>query len=174
MILRKTISSVAIATILAVGFTGCMGPKVSSLTTKQVKKEFVRGKTTTDEVRAKYGDPSEENLITWREAKDMFKAKNQSGTSGMGMMGNFIKMAGQSQVNTAVAVQQAKDGNYKQNTNNDDNTEVEYWSYNDYEVEAPSMFNPMGGGKRKGAKLMLVFDGNEILKDYKYQKYSSR
>ena len=49
---------------------------------------------------------------------------------------------------------------------------MEFWIYNDYEMK--STFNLMAGSERKAAKLMLVFDSNETLKDYKFQKYSSR
>jgi len=169
MILRKMVSSVAIATILAVSFTGCVGTKVSSLTTKQIKQEFVRGKTVTDDVRAKYGDPSEENLITLGEALDMFKAKDQSG-SALTMFSQMGKIAAQSNA----AIMNAKNG---QVTKEDPKLkeEVEYWSYNDYEVSSPSMFNPLAGGKRKGAKLMLIFNSNTgVLIDYKFQKFSGR
>jgi hypothetical protein len=200
MTLRKTVSSITVATLLAVSFTGCTGsPKVSSLTTKQVKQEFVRGTTRTNDIRAKYGNPSEENLITWSEAKEMFKVKGQFASRMDGMMNkisngdpsaenlitwseakeifkvkdqfaSMMNKMSKNQVDTAAGIKEIAEGTKEEQS--DDNREVEFWVYNDYEIK--STFNLMPGSERKAAKLMLVFDGNETLKDYRFQKYSSR
>jgi hypothetical protein len=200
MTLRKTVSSITVATLLAVSFTGCtVSPKVSSLTTKQVKQEFVRGITRTNDIRAKYGNPSEENLITWSEAKEMFKVKGQFSSRMDGMMNkisngdpsaenlitwseakeifkvkdqfaSMMNKMSKNQVDTAAGIKEIGEGTKEEQA--DDNREVEFWVYNDYEIK--STFNLMPGSERKAAKLMLVFDSNETLKDYKFQKYSSR
>jgi hypothetical protein len=171
MISRKTITGVAVAAIVSILMTGCIstGSKVSSLTTKQVKQGFVKGKTTSAQIREQYGDPSEENIITLAEAKAMFKAKDQGEGGAFNTFNKLMQMS----VKASSQVIHGKQDK-EEKIDPDSKIEVEYWAYNDYEYKNKSFLNPLAGKKRVGAKLMLVFDNDSVLVDYKFQKFSSR
>jgi hypothetical protein len=178
----KLLLSVATGLLIATTFSGCLSsqPSIADMRTKDVKHTFVRGTTTSDSIRTQFGDPDEENIITYGEAKSMFKAKNQSSNGNpMDMMG---QMMDRMQENQQTVVQRNADGTVvsttggKKSTDVEDSKEVEFWAYNDYEEERPSGFGMMMGNsgvKRKGAKLMLIWDDNNILKDYKFQKFNN-
>jgi len=187
MYAKKVFQFLIIGALISITSTGCFSnqPKVSELHTKDVKKIFKRGKTTSDSIRLKFGDPDEENIITYAEAKKLFKLKNTS-SDPMAAMANMMeastKAMAEAQKNRIVT---HKDGSGNTVTeikndaknNSEDTQEVEYWSYNDYTEERPSTLSVLSGNhsvKRRGAKLMLIWDDNNILKDYKFQRYNAR
>jgi len=155
--MKKVLGSLVIFGIIA-SFSGCASKiAIASLNTMQVMHQFIRGETTAQEVRAKYGSPTEENLMTLAEAKSMFHVKKQDvKDSSLGNLEGITQTeaAKQEGLTEAAMKQEAIDAKIR----------VIFWAYNDVYTQDRI---------KRGARLMLIFDSKSVLVDYKFQKYNN-
>jgi hypothetical protein len=172
--MKTKISGILLSSLLITGFTGCASvfgggyQKVSELSTMDVLKTLKKGQTSMEEVKKRFGPPSKENIITLGEAKAMFTAKNTDGNILNEWLQTYKKVASiQAKV---IRNYNGKDDSLEKENKIDQNKKVVLWIYNDYETSS-SIFNPLKV-KRKGARLLLIFDPDtQKLIDYKFQKY---
>ncbi len=163
--MRKILGSLVIFALI-IGFSGCAS-KVANLNTAQLMQQFIKGKTTAQKVRAKYGDPTVISFMTLTEAREMFQAKDQNAENddyakAFDMIAQTIALEKSAQSSTSP----------KEKVSNPNN-KVIYWAYDDFTVSDGSIFDDSKKTK-KGAKLMLIFNTKFVLIDYEFRKYNNK
>ncbi len=163
---RKIVIKIIRNIILCVSFftfSACVSKlSILNLNTSQIMRRFIKGKTTSRQIRAKYGNPTEENIITLLEAKKMFHAK-QANSDKRPLL--LFRTMPQSTDGTKAKLTQEEISDSK--------IEVVYWVYINTKTDGGNIFNWYKKSK-KGTRLMLIFNSRSVLLNYKFQKYNNQ